>query len=320
MKHLKPAAAVAAGLAALLLVAACSQSSNSGSSGLAKSAAVDPAGGVNGSADSGASAGGGAVPGASPSRAASAPLQDAANTTLVSPALIRTATLTVTVTSAAGVNPAADRAEQIALAAGGQVDSDDRSSGPDATATLSLKVPGADLTGVLTKLSGLGTQVSREVGTKDVTSELVDVTSRVASARAAIAQLNDLYRRASKVSDVISVETTLSQREADLESLEAQQHALQGQTALATVNLNLSTKAPAKTHKHHAAGGFIGGLRTGWHGFTATAVGVAAAIGAVLPFAIVLLILAAAAVVFRRRLRTMHPGAPGGPSPEPDSV
>jgi hypothetical protein len=178
------------------------------------------------------------------------------------------------------------------------VESDDRTSGRNASATLRLQVPPTALAGTLAALDKLGTETARQVSSTDVTGTVADVTSRVASARDAIARLRTLYDRASKVSDVLAVEGELSSQEADLESLEAQARALASETSLATITLTLVT-APVATppHKHNQhRGGFLGGLQRGWDGLVAAAGWVAGALGTLLPF---LAVLAAFAVVGR---------------------
>jgi hypothetical protein len=110
---------------------------------------------------------------------------------------------------------------------------------------------------------------------------------------------------AQRVADIIRIEDELSQREAALESLQARQRALAQETQLATITLQLVTAAPRKAGAHHQRarhdGGFVGGLQRGWRGFTTAAGWLAAALGTVLPFLAVLLVLAAAARAARGR-------------------
>ena len=217
---------------------------------------------------------------------------------------IRVAEMSVDVRTG-GIASAADRAESIALAAGGEVDSDDRTSGTHGTASLVLRVPPDQLTAVLRQLGRLGKEVSRQLSTTDVTEKVADVRSRVISAQQSIARLRTLYASATRVADVISIESELNTREADLESLQAQQRTLDRQTALATVTLSLQTAthaAPAPKKKHYS--GFVGGLRRGWDGFVHAASAVANGIGTALPFLVLLLLVAGAArLVWRRRPR-----------------
>jgi chromosome segregation ATPase len=173
-----------------------------------------------------------------------------------------------------------------------------------------MRVPPTRLSSVLAELSRLGTERSRHLTTQDVTSRVADVTSRVTSARTAIARLRSLYTRAKKVTDVIAIEEELSTREATLESLEAQQRALAQQTATASVTLYLLNRHAAPPPVHHRSG-FIGGLENGWDAFVRAASWVATAAGAVLPFALVVLLIAVAGRFAWIRLRGARPATPG---------
>lgn len=232
----------------------------------------------------------------------------------LSSAKIRTAQLEVAVKHSESVAAKADAATAIVLGTGGEVDSDDRSAGRYPTATMILRVPPEELTPVLGQLARLGTEKSRQLSTKDVTSKVADVDSRVASARGAITRLRDLYQHAVKVGDIISIESELSSRESDLESLQAQQRALAAQTSMATITLALTRSAatvvapPAKSHAHRT--GFLGGLQNGWDAFTRGAAGIATAAGAVLPFAVLLLVLGFLGRLAWPRLRPNRSAAP----------
>jgi hypothetical protein len=223
-------------------------------------------------------------------------------------AKIRVANMTVQVKHGQSVSGKADTAEAIATSVGGEVDSDDRTSGKYPTATLLLRVPPDNLTSVLRQLSGLGVEKSRELSTRDVTSKVADVNSRVASARAAIDRLRVLYQHAHKVGNVITIEDELNQRESDLESLQAQSRALAAETTTAAITLSLTSPPPpppkpAPTVVKHTHSGFVGGLLGGWHAFTKGISVLATIVGAVLPFAVVLLAIAIGVRLLWPRLR-----------------
>jgi hypothetical protein len=226
---------------------------------------------------------------------------------------IRTARMTVAVKGARNVAARADTAETITVAAGGEVDSDDRTSGPHATAALQLRVPPDALDETLTRLSHLGTEKTRQSSTTDVTQTVADVRSRVESAQQSIDRLRTLFHKATTVSAIIELEDELSSREADLESLQAQDRALARETSLATITLTLVTAVkhhvPPATHKKEQRG-FLGGLQRGWDGFTAAAAWVAGAIGTVLPFLVLLVALALAGRLLWPRL----PRRPSSPT------
>jgi hypothetical protein len=235
---------------------------------------------------------------------------------LLDSAKIRTAEIAVVVKRSGSVAAQANAAEAIALRAGGEVDADERVSGPDPVATVVLRVPPDQLAAVLNDLAALGKERSRHLSTEDVTSKVADVTSRVTSARQAIARLRALYQRAVKIADVIEIEDELSGRESDLESLEAQQRSLAAQTATAAVTLTLTRRAapsvPPARH-HHSRTGFIGGLANGWHAFAGAATAVLVAVGAALPFVALLLVLAFGLRALWPRLRPARRTVPAAP-------
>ena len=232
-------------------------------------------------------------------------------------AKIRTAELTVVVTRGTTVAARAHLAARIATRAGGEVDADDRTAGDNASATQVFRVPPRQLSPVLDQLGRqLGKERSRHVSTQDVTAKVADVTSRVASAQQAIVRLRDLYAHAVKVSDVISIESELSARESDLESLQAQQGALAKETSTAVISLTLRSAAPPPSTTRHRTG-FLGGLANGWDAFTRALGAFATGLGAVLPFLVVVLVLGAAGRLLWVRIHGRRPAAVGGGSATP---
>jgi hypothetical protein len=308
---------LAAGILAVLALGACShagsndQAGSSAGGGLA--AAPARAAAPQDALDR-ASAHGAAIAGSSAqNRAASA---TGSRATLIDDGTsqIRTAQMTVAVRGAQNVAARADAAETIALGFGGEVDSDNRTSGPHATASLLLRVPPDSLEDSLTKLSALGAEKSRETSTTDVTQKVADVRSRVESAQASIEGFRQLLHRAKRISDIITLESELNSREADLESLQAQYRALSRETSMATITLSLVTApkhhAPPPVKHHHKRGGFIGGLDRGWDGFTSAAGWLALAIGTLLPFIALLLVVGAGLRLLWPRLPRRHSPAP----------
>jgi hypothetical protein len=303
---------LAAGLLGVLALGACSHGSSGSAGGNdsvnggvahGDSAAGAPvaAGAVSKPNTAGSAAAGGSARGSLPRGSA------ADSVRLGGSYEIRTAQLTVAVRGARNVAAKADAAETIVLGVGGEVDSDDRTSGPQASASLLLRVPPDALPDTLTKLSGLGAEKSRQTSTTDVTQKVADVHSRVESAQRAIEGFRRLVNRAQKVSEIITLESELNAREADLESLEAQYLALSNQTSMAAITLQLVTAPkhhapPPPPAKHHHRGGFLGGLDRGWDAFTAATGWLAVAVGTLLPFLVLLLVVGLAARALWPRL------------------
>jgi len=105
--------------------------------------------------------------------------------------------------------------------------------------------------------------------------------------------------RATDIGQVVALESEMSRREADLESMESQLAALKTSVERATLTVSLSTPNVAK--KPVATNGFIAGLHSGWNAFTASASGLFTAIGAMLPFALFFALLGAPLVWWLRR-------------------
>ena len=289
---------------------ASSSSSGSSSSGPAVGAAV-PAPAASAAAGSFAQNGLGAA-GASSARSA----VTAGTYAPTGQQLIYTAQLTV---RAPSVKAAMARAASVVSAAGGYVSAENASAGggqpSQATATMTFKIPVADYAATLAALSGggLGTQLSLSQQAQDVTQQVADVSSRVASDEAAIAQLRTLLKQAGSVSSLLSVQNQIDSQESDLESMLAQQSALNHETAYATVTVTLvgpkaAVKPPAKAAPPP---GLAAGLSGGWHALGLTASWLLTVVGAVAPFAVVVLVIGGLVWWGRRRLarRGQHPAA-----------
>lgn len=285
----RPAHLVALPLLALLLVACSAGGSDSasGSDGPGDDAAA-PAAGVGSRAESagstgGTSGGGGGAP-------------DRARVTAVERAVVRTATLVVEVDD---VRKAADSARAVAQGAGGELAAEQSASGTDrddeARSVLTLRVPGTTLDATVTRLAELGRERERGVASEDVTEQLIDLDSRVATQRASVARVRALLERAKGLGDVVKIEGELAKREAELESLTARMRGVEDRVAMSTVTLTLVGDGSALPSDPEEQVGFTGGLRGGWEAFTATARVVAATTGALLPFLPFLLLAAWAA-------------------------
>lgn len=160
-------------------------------------------------------------------------------------------------------------------------------------AVLLLRVPPSKLDSVLASLAGNGSVSYRTQSETDVTGQVADVNSRIASAQASLVELRGMINKAASMNDLISLEQALASRESDLESLEAQQRALADQTSYATVTVGYFVAAPApvaaKPAAHHNA--FVTALDDGWHALVATVRVLLIVLGWLLPFAVVVAVL-----------------------------
>lgn len=233
--------------------------------------------------------------------------------------VIYTADLTVRVDD---VSKAAAQIETAVRAAGGFVAGSERSTDASSTrsaATLTLRVPPGDFNSVLDRVAALGVLVERNLAGKDVTEAVIDVKSRIASARASVVRIRELMDRAVTLRDVVALEGELSQREADLDALLAKQAALKDQTSLATVVVHLQSPDAAAVAAEDDDKGFTAGLANGWDAFSGAATAGATVLGALVPFAVALLLLgpplwwagmriSRTAPTLRRKVSPIEPG------------
>ncbi len=301
-------------LAVALALAGCggSRSASSTSAG-DKAAAPAPANGAGGAAQAGKagdlSAGGKDTTGGGTALggAAGAPAQvpgDSAQRDIV-----YTGAISVRVTS---VDEAASKLAGMVSVAGGFIGNDQRTLNNDqSTATITIRVPVDKFTGLVDQVGKLGTEESRQISAEDVTAKMIDLESRIKTQQASVDRIRVLLAKAQSVSEIATIEGELSRREADLESLQAQQRSLADLATYSTVTVSLlgplaSVAAPAKPRT-----GFLAGLSSGWHALLDSLGVLLTILGAVLPFAVALGVPAWLVVRWlRRRSRRQAPPVP----------
>ncbi|MEU8887556.1 DUF4349 domain-containing protein [Streptomyces sp. NPDC048442] len=234
--------------------------------------------------------------------------------------VIRTAELHIQVPSATA---ALAKARTTAESAGGLVgnESTERDSSGHVSSRISLRVPQNEYSATLTALENSGGKLlARKAEAKDVTDQVVDITSRIKSQRVSVARVQQFMDRATKLSDVVSLEAELSTRQAELESLIAQQASLKDSTGMATITLVISEIPPKKKPLAPADDepGFVDALDGGWQAFLTTVRWIAMVVGAVAPFAVTLVLLyllwrRVLAPLWERRTPRRPRGAASGP-------
>ncbi|MGB9378045.1 MAG: DUF4349 domain-containing protein [Mycobacteriales bacterium] len=227
-------------------------------------------------------------------------------------ARVLTAELTVRAKNPGDVGDVADRAIVLVQGSGGEVAGDSRNqAGSRTRADVILKVAPSKYADTLNKLAKLGTELRRSSQAQDVTDEVVDVNSRVSSQLASVDRVRKLFARANSLGDIVTIEAELGRRQADLESLQARQRALDGQTADATITLHVQAPGATAAPKQPADRGFLAGFSAGWKIFVASVTVLLTVLGATLPFAALVAIAYGLWLVARRR-HAVAPAAPAG--------
>lgn len=315
-RRIAAAAAITVTLA-MVGVAGCTGSTGSSSSTSGKLDVRAEAGTGSGTSSGGVAAAGSSAaalaPEAVPAPASAGGSQSVA---LDVAAAERSRILTATVTlKVADVGRAVAIASGAAVGAGGYVGSatTTAASGPGTgpTASLVLRVPNPRFDSVLSQVSApaVGKVTSSAQTESDVTGQVADLASRLATQEQSLARVRVLFAKATSVGQVIALESALTERESTLESLQAQQRALAGQVDDATISLTLLGPGVQVKVVHHPVqhAGFVSGLRGGWHALQHLGRGVAVVAGALLPFVPVVAILAGLGWWFTRRQRRQHP-------------
>jgi Domain of unknown function (DUF4349) len=236
----------------------------------------------------------------------------------VGQSIIYTATMTV---RSANVAAAARKITGIVVAAGGYTSDEHLVSGTPGktgeTVSVTLKIPVPAYQSVLAELSSptLGKQIAMQQEAVDVTQAVANVNSLVTSQEDAISALQGLLKKAASVSGLLQVQQQISADESTLNSLLAQQRALDHETSYATVTMTLVSPVHKTVHKKAAQHGFLSGLAAGWRALRHATAWVLTALGAAVPFLIVIVVLGGIGYTGWRRFGRRKGSPSAGPTP-----
>ena len=212
--------------------------------------------------------------------------------------VITTGYATITVESPAD---AASDAARIVETAGGRVDARTEyapTDGDAGSASLTLRVPSAKLNATIETLKELGEVEEISLSTEDVTTEVQDLDARITALRSSVNRLTDLLATAKDTKVLIELETAITERQGDLESMEAQQRYYADQVSMSTIDLRFVSEADAPIDTPDT---FVSGLGTGWDSFVAFISGLLVVVGVLIPWLIFVGVLALVLWFFIRR-------------------
>jgi len=222
--------------------------------------------------------------------------EEAASATASEPDVITTGYLSLTVDSPS------EGAEDIAVLvvdAGGRIASRSDYTPVDygtPSSYIEARIPVEVLDVTLASIKDLGVVQEVSVNSYDVSLQKVDLDARLEVLEAAQARLAQLLTEAETTSDLIAIETALSERQAELDSLQGQRDYLSDQTLFATINISLTTPEGATATNPD---GFLDGLLRGWQSIVVFALGTVVWAGILLPWLGILSIIIATATVVR---------------------
>jgi hypothetical protein len=159
---------------------------------------------------------------------------------------------------------------------------------------LVVRIPVAQFDEAMEELEAVARLESSSRSSEDVTTEVIDTEVRIRAQSKSLERVEVLLARATSIRDIVAIEAQLTRRQAELDSLKARQAYLADQTSMSTITVFLQ-EIPPKQEKQEKAekdeSGFLAGLSAGWSGMKSFLVGAATVVGAVLPFAVMFVIL-----------------------------
>ncbi|MET0468035.1 MAG: DUF4349 domain-containing protein [Aeromicrobium sp.] len=177
---------------------------------------------------------------------------------------------------------------------GGRIDDRSESgSGDDASATVTVRVPSDRVTATIEQLDTYGSVENVSLQNSDVTAQATDLDARIDALQLSIDRLERIMAGSGTSKELIEAEGALTQRQEQLESLQAQRKGIADQVSLSTLSIDLSQRASVDSVE---PGGFGGGLRDGWNALASTVNVVVEVAGRLLPWAA---IVAAGLVIVR---------------------
>jgi hypothetical protein len=215
---------------------------------------------------------------------------------------------------------AAQQVSELVESAGGRVDerTEQAAAGEDgvegAVADLVVRVPAAELTGILADLEDLGDVGSVSVSRSDVTATAVDLDARIRALQISVARLQALMDDAATTQALLAAEKSLSARQEDLESLQSQRALLADQVELSTLRVHLE---PFGVAPAGGPDGFLDGLGTGWRALVSALGAAVVVLGVVLPWVVVAVLVAGAVLVPVRLVRRRTASRAPAPSVPP---
>lgn len=189
--------------------------------------------------------------------------------------------------------------------AGGEIT--DRETGTDdegevRTARLVLRIPAEVYSDAFAELEKVADLTSSSSTSEDVTTQIIDIDSRIRAQRASLNRVEVLLGQAQSIRDIVAIESQLTQRQADLDSMVKRLAFLRDQTSMSTVTVNIQRTADEPREEKDDDSGFFSGLEDGWNALTSFGTGLATVAGALLPWSIALLILGGLLWPFRGRV------------------
>ena len=201
--------------------------------------------------------------------------------------------------------------QRIVDAQGGDVTEESTETDKDGATSYArfvVRVPSARFSASMEALEQVDGVVASNRGSEDVTTQVIDNDVRVRAQEASLKRVELLLAEATSLKNLIWIESQLTTRQAELDSLKSRQSWLTDQTSLSTITVDISAQPKKVVEKKDddTPAGFLTGLRGGTKALGTALAAVATILGALLPFAVLALVVGVPVWLVVRRRR----GAP----------
>ena len=137
------------------------------------------------------------------------------------------------------------------------------------TLSLTLRVPESAYSAFLTSAEAAGSVISRSESADDVTTQYLDIEARLDNLTAQRTRLQELQASADALSDLLQIESSLSDVQYQIESYQSQLNWYANQVQYCTVNITLNEVETLISTGSSFGARLADAFRNGWSNFTA---------------------------------------------------
>ncbi|MDT3403347.1 DUF4349 domain-containing protein [Mucilaginibacter terrae] len=113
--------------------------------------------------------------------------------------------------------------------------------------TLSVRIPAQNFEKFLSTVSASADRIeSKNITVKDVTTEFIDVTTRLNNQKLLENRYKELLQKSTRMSDILEVENKLNEIRTNIETTQGQLNYLNKQIAYSSLNITFFTETPIK--------------------------------------------------------------------------
>ncbi len=123
----------------------------------------------------------------------------------------------------------------------------DEQEGATRTLSLTARVPQESLDAFLDSLETIGRMVSRSESVTDLTVQYADNEARLATLREKLNRLNELLSQAQSVSDLVEIESAISDTQYEIDSYETSQRSIDRRADMSAVYVTLQEETQAQS-------------------------------------------------------------------------